>query len=171
VHKWRSLQERPIEEDDKGMSDDFDKAMEELQASIIEDARKIYSEKVIERWLSPQYMGQIDVPHGYGKVKGPCGDTVQIFLNIKNDMITDARFLTDGCATTIAAGGMACELAIGKTLREAFKITKEVILEQLGGLPEESIHCALLASDTLRVALTDYLTSKNEPWRRFYKKH
>lgn len=153
------------------MSDDFDKAMDELQASIIEDARKVYSEEVIQRWLNPKYMGEMESPQGYGKVTGPCGDTVKIFLRIENDRINDAQFITDGCATTIAAGGMACELAIGKTFKEAFKISKEVILEQLGGLPEESTHCALLASNTLGTALTDYLTSRNEPWRRLYKKH
>ena len=153
------------------MSEDFDKAMDELQKSIIEDARKVYSEEVIERWLNPKYMGEMESPQGHGKVTGICGDTVQIFLRIDNNRITDARFITDGCATTIAAGSMACELAMGKTFREAFKITKEVILEQLGGLPEESIHCALLASNTLRAALTDYLESKNEPWRKLYKKH
>jgi nitrogen fixation NifU-like protein len=153
------------------MSEDFDKAMDELQASIIEDARKAYSEEVIQRWLNPKYMGEMENPQGYGKVTGTCGDTVKIFLTIHNDKIMDARFITDGCATTIAAGSMACELVTGKTFREAFKITKEVILEKLGGLPEESLHCALLASDTLRAALTDYLGSRNEPWRSLYKKH
>ena len=153
------------------MSEDFDKAMDELQTSIIEEARKVYSEKVIERWLNPKYMGEVEGPQGYGKVTGPCGDTVKIFLRVDNDKIIDARFITDGCATTIAAGSMACELAIGKSFKEALKITKEVILEQLGGLPEESTHCALLASNTLRTALTDYLSSRNEPWRRLYKKH
>jgi nitrogen fixation NifU-like protein len=153
------------------MSDDFDKAIEEMQASIIEDARKVYSEKAIKRWLNPKYMGEMESPQGYGKVTGPCGDTVKIFLRIENDKIIDARFITDGCATTIAAGSMACELAIGKTFKEVFKITKEVILEQLGGLPEESTHCALLASNTLGRALTDYLRSKNESWKRLYKKH
>jgi len=153
------------------MSEDFDKAMDELQTSIIEDARKVYSEEVIQRWLNPKYMGEMESPQGYGRITGPCGDTVQIFLRIESEKIIDSCFLTDGCATTIAAGCMACELAMGKTFREAFKITKEVILEQLGGLPEESIHCALLASNTLRAALTDYLESKNEPWRRLYKKH
>ena len=151
------------------MSDDFDKAIEEIQASIIEDARKVYSEKVIERWLNPKFMGEMESPQGYGKVTGPCGDTMKIFLRIENNRITDARFITDGCATTIAAGCMACELAIGTTFKEAFKISKEVILEELGGLPQESIHCALLASNTLREALTDYLASKNEPWKRLYR--
>jgi len=153
------------------MSEDFDKAMDKLQASVIEDARKIYSEKVIQSWLNPKYMGEMESPQGHGKVTGTCGDTVQIFLRIDNNKIIDARFISDGCATTIAAGGMACELAMGKPLREAFKITKEIILEQLGGLPEESIHCALLASDTLSAALTDYVQSRNEPWRKLYKKH
>jgi len=145
------------------MSVDFDKAMEEIQASIIEDARKIYSEKVIQWWLNPKYMGEMKGPQGYGEVTGPCGDTVKIFLKIENGTIMDARFITDGCMTTIAAACMACELAIGKTCKEAFKISNERILEQLGGLPEESLHCALLASDTLETALTDYLSSKNEP--------
>jgi nitrogen fixation NifU-like protein len=165
------LPERSIEEEDREMSDDFDKAVEEIQASIIEEARKVYSEKVIERWLHPKYMGEMESPQGYGKVTGPCGDTMQIYLRIENDRITDVRFLTDGCATTIAASGMACELAIGKGFHEAFKIGKEVILEELDGLPEESIHCALLASNTLQAALIDYLEYKNEPWRKLYKKH
>ena len=144
------------------MSADFDNAMDEMQASIIEDARKIYSEKVIEKWMNPTHMGEIEKPHGYGKVKGPCGDTIKIFLQIYDERITDARFVTDGCATTIAAGSMACELVIGKNITDAFAINKEVILENLGGLPEESIHCALLASNTLKKALTDYITSKDD---------
>jgi len=152
------------------MSANFDNAMDEMQASIIKDTQKIYSEKVIEKWISPTRMGEMEKPHGYGKVKGPCGDTIKIFLRIYDERITDARFVADGCATTIAAGSMACELVIGKNIKNAFTINKEMILENLGGLPEESIHCALLASNTLKEALTDYLTSKDEPCRRFYKK-
>jgi nitrogen fixation NifU-like protein len=155
----------------RDMSEDFDKAAEEIQASVIEEARKVYSEKVIEWWLHPTYMGEVEDPQGSGTVTGSCGDTMHVFLRIENGIIDDARFLTDGCVTTIAAGCMACELAIGRTYQEALKISKEVILEQLGGLPDESIHCALLASDTLRKALTDYLATRNEPWRRLYKKH
>jgi len=152
------------------MAVDFDNAMDEMQASIIEDTQKIYSEKVIDKRISPTRMGEMKQPQGYGKVKGPCGDTIKIFLRIHDERITDARFVADGCATTIAAGSMACELVIGKDIKDAFKINKEVILENLGGLPEESSHCVLLASNTLKEALTDYLTSKDEPWRKFYKK-
>jgi nitrogen fixation NifU-like protein len=153
------------------MSDNYDKAIEELQASIIEEAQKTYREKVIQSWLNPRYMGELENPEGYGKVKGSCGDTVEILLRIKNGMIADARFLTDGCGTTIAASNMACELAIGKSPKEVLRISQEVILEELGGLPEESVHCAFLASDTLKKALTDYMSSKNEPWKRLYRTH
>jgi nitrogen fixation NifU-like protein len=153
------------------MATDIDKVIDEIQASVIEEARKVYSEKVIDRWLHPTLMGEIGDPQGSGTVTGPCGDTMHVFLRIENALIADARFLTNGCATTIAAGCMACELAIGRTYKEALEISKEVILEALDGLPEESAHCALLAADTLKAALVDYLSSKNEPWKRLYKKH
>lgn len=148
------------------MSADFDEGIEEIKASTIEDSRK--AKEVIEKWLS--YMGEMEDPQGHARITGPCGDTVEMFLRIENDKIADARFTTDGCLSTIAAGSVACELAIGRGVKVAFKISKEVILESLGGLPEDSLHCALLVSNTLKEALTDYLTSKNEPWRRLYKK-
>ncbi|MBW2341386.1 MAG: iron-sulfur cluster assembly scaffold protein [Deltaproteobacteria bacterium] len=149
---------------------EFDKAIEEIQASIIRDARKIYSEKVIERWLNPKYFGEMESPHGSATTTGPCGDTMTIFLKMKDNKIIDARFVADGCMTTVVAGSMACELAIGRTIKDAYKISDEVILESLDGLPDESVHCALLASNALKETLADYLSSKNEPWRRLYRK-
>jgi NifU-like protein involved in Fe-S cluster formation len=108
------------------MTDNFDETIKELQASIIDEARKTYSEKAIQEWLNPTHMGVLQGPQGYAKVKGSCGDTVQIELRIENDLIADARFLTDGCGTTIAANNMACELAIGKTPKDAMRISKDV---------------------------------------------
>jgi len=145
------------------MKSDFDQVMEEMQASIIEDARKLYSETVIQRWINPRQMGEIRDPQAHGQVMGPCGDTLEIFLKIEGGRIIDARFLTSGCMTTIAAGCMACELAIGRSTGEAFTIGQELILEKLGGLPKESEHCALLASNTLRAALSDYLEKRDRP--------
>jgi len=145
--------------------------LEKLQAQIIEDAKKVYSGKVIERWLSPKNMGTIEDPQGHGKITGPCGDTMEIFLRIDKDKLIEAKFLTDGCATSLASGSMATELAVGKTVSEALKIGQQIILENLGGLPTESEHCALLASDTLKKALRDYLANKREPWEKAYKKY
>jgi nitrogen fixation protein NifU and related proteins len=152
------------------MENDFEQMIEEMQASIIEGARKTYSETVIQRWINPGQMGEIRDSQGYGKIMGPCGDTLEIFLKIEAERIIDARFLTSGCMTTIAAGCMACELAIGRSTEEAFLIGQELILEKLGGLPKESEHCALLASNTLRAALDGYLDKKNRSRKRPPKK-
>ena len=145
------------------MSFDFESSIDIVQVSGTEDSRNIQSEKVIEKWMRTAHMGEMEKFHGYGKVKGPCGDTIKIFLKIHDEKITDATFVTDGCAATIAAGSMACELVIGKNIKDALTINQELILESLGGLPQERIHCALLASNTLKEALTDYLRSTDEP--------
>jgi len=141
------------------MSNDFEKTANELQASIIEDARKIYSEKVIERWLNPRNRGKVRNADGFAKIKGPCGDTMQISFKIKDGRLSKIKFMTDGCASSIAAGSMATELAKGKKIEEAGEISQQMILEALDGLPEESVHCALLASNTLKEAIKNYLDS------------
>lgn len=142
------------------MSNDFEKLANELQASIMEDARKIYSEKVIGRWLNPRNLGKIRKPDGFAKIKGPCGDTMQIFFKVEDHKISKIKFMTDGCASSIAAGSMAAELAQGKKLEEAAEISQQMILDALDGLPEESVHCALLASNTLKEAVKNYSDSK-----------
>jgi nitrogen fixation NifU-like protein len=142
------------------MSNDFEKTAKELQASIMEDARKIYSEKVIERWLNPRNLGRIRKPDGFAKIKGPCGDTMQISFKVKDGRLSKIKFMTDGCASSIAAGCMATELAQGKKIEEAAEIGQQMILEALEGLPEESVHCALLASNTLKEAVKNYSESK-----------
>jgi nitrogen fixation NifU-like protein len=158
-------------EDDRSAESYLDKeSLERLQAEIIEHARKVYSEDVIDRWLNPRNAGKIEAPQGYGRLTGICGDTMEISLRIVKDRVIDSKFLTEGCGPTLAAGSMATELAMGKTVRESFRINQEAILHKLGGLPEESEHCALLAADTLKEALRDYLAHKKEPWKKGYKK-
>ena len=144
------------------MSNDFEKTVNELQASIMEDAKKIYSEKVIERWLNPRNRGKVRNADGIAKIKGPCGDTMQVSFKVKNHRISEIRFTTSGCATSIASGSMATELAKGRKIEEAAEISQEMILDALDGLPEESVHCALLASNTLKEAIKDYLNSKGK---------
>ena len=93
---------------------------------------------------------------------------MSIWLRIDDERIIDARFLTDGCGTSRASGSMATEMAKGKNLTEAWKISRQDVLDGLGGLPEESEHCALLASNTLKEAINDYMVSKMEPKKRDY---
>ena len=155
---------------DRDDNSDPDKMIEEMRASIIEDARETFSEEVVKRWLNPKNIGKMEAPDGVGRITGPCGDTMEIFLKIRNDRITNAFFMTDGCGTTIATGSMVTDLATGKEIKEALKISQEVILGALGGLPEDSKHCALLASNTLKEAIKDYLAYKSDPWKRSYGK-
>jgi nitrogen fixation NifU-like protein len=135
------------------------------------DPRKVYTEIVIDHAQNPRNLGQIPDADGFASVVGSCGDTMEICLRVRNDKVLNAVFFTDGCGTTIAAGSMVTEMAKGKSVSDAFKITQQDILNALGGLPEESRHCALLASDTLRAAVRDYFTYKNQPWKRVYRAH
>jgi nitrogen fixation NifU-like protein len=144
----------------RSMSNDFEKTANELQESIMEDAKKIYSEKVIERWLNPRNLGKIRNPDGFAKIKGPCGDTMQISFKVKDGRLSKIKFMTDGCASSIASGSMATELAQGKKPEEAAEISPQMILDALDGLPDESVHCALLASNTLKEAIENYFDSK-----------
>ncbi len=142
--------------------EDIDRVVEEIQAAIIEDSKKAYSEKVVDYWLNPRNFGKMDNPDGLGKVSGPCGDSMEMFIMVNGEEIADVCFVTDGCGPSIAAGGMATELAKGIDIDSARHINQEVILDALGGLPEESMHCALLASSTLQKAIDDYFSRKTQ---------
>jgi nitrogen fixation NifU-like protein len=136
----------------------------------MEDMRKVYSERTIDHFLNPRNLGEIQAPAGFGRVTGPCGDTMEIYLKVNDGVIVNAKFMTDGCGTTIASGSMVTELVKGKSVSKALGITQQDILDALGGLPEESLHCALLAANTLKEAIKDHLAFKKEPWKRAYRR-
>jgi len=142
--------------------------LDDLQAMA--DARKIYSETVIDHAMNPRNLGAMPDADGFARVTGPCGDTMEVRLKANNNMITDINFMTDGCGTSIASGSMMTELVKGKTIGEAVRICQQDILQSLGGLPEESEHCALLAASTLKAAIRDYIEIKNNPWKKAYRK-
>ncbi|MBN1177257.1 MAG: iron-sulfur cluster assembly scaffold protein [Dehalococcoidales bacterium] len=129
----------------------------------------IYSDTVIDHAVHPRNLGDMQNADGFARVTGPCGDTMEIWLKTRNDTVAQVTFLTDGCGPSIASGSMVTELAGGKTIREAYKISGNDVLEALGGLPEESKHCAVLAADTLKTAIKDYLALKREPWKKAYR--
>jgi len=142
-----------------------------LQELIMADARKIYSETTIDHAMNPRNVGDMADADSFGRITGPCGDTMEIWLKVRNGTITGATFMTDGCGTTIAAGSMVTELVRGKSVSQALKIGQEGVLNALSGLPEESQHCALLAANTLKEAVKDYFALKKEPWKRNYKRY
>jgi nitrogen fixation NifU-like protein len=149
------------------MTSEFD----ELQELILEDARKIYSETTIDHFMKPRNLGDMGDADGFARVTGSCGDTMEIWLKVKNGTIANATFMTDGCGTSIASGSMVTELVKGRSVNEARKTSQQDVLGALGGLPKESEHCALLAADTLKEAIKDYMMIEREPWKKAYRKH
>jgi nitrogen fixation NifU-like protein len=149
------------------MTSEVDKIAEELE----EELWTGYTEVVIDHAQNPRNVGSIENADGVAMVTGPCGDTMEIWLRVREEVIKEATFWTDGCGTTIATGSMVTEMAKGKTIGEAMKISQKDVLDSLGGLPEESQHCALLAANTLKEAVNHYLAHRNEPWKRAYQKH
>jgi nitrogen fixation NifU-like protein len=151
------------------MAEKFDDSFKELEQSVMEDMRAVYSEKTIDHFLNPRNLGEIHAPDGFGRITGPCGDTMEIYLRVRDGMVMNASFWTDGCGPSIVSGSMVTELAKGKSVSEAQKITQQDVLDALGGLPEDSLHCVLLAANTLKEAIKDYLAFKKEPWKRVYR--
>jgi nitrogen fixation NifU-like protein len=152
------------------MAQKFNDPFKELEQSVMADMKETYSEKTIDHFLNPRNLGEIAAPDGFGRVTGPCGDTMEIYLKVRDGKVINASFRTDGCGPSIASGSMVTELAKEKSVVEAREITQADVLDALGGLPEDSRHCALLAANTLREAIKDYLAFKNEPWKRAYRR-
>ena len=137
----------------------------------MDEIRRSYSPAVIDHLQNPRNFKPMEAPDGYAKVKGSCGDTMEMFLRVKDEMITACTFQTDGCGTTVICGSTATELATGKSFIEALgAVSAAGILEALGGLPDDSVHCAQLAAETLRRALADCLSQKYAFWKRSYRK-
>ena len=141
------------------MSSNFDQFVDELDKAVMEEMRRDYSAKVVKIFLNPANVGKMENPDDYGKVKGSCGDTMEIFLKIDKELITNASFITDGCGPSLVCGSMVTQLIKGKYIYEAGEITAEKMLDELGGLPEADQHCARLAADTLHEAISNYLKS------------
>ena len=117
----------------------------------------MYNEKVIETFQNPKNVGEIENPDGIGKVgNATCGDIMQITLRIKDDVIVDAKFKTFGCAAAIATSSTATEMVKGMTVDEALKLTNKRVVDALGGLPAQKLHCSVLAEEAIKKAIEDY---------------
>ncbi|HAG09561.1 MAG TPA: Fe-S cluster assembly scaffold protein NifU [Desulfotomaculum sp.] len=118
-----------------------------------------YSEKVMEHFKNPRNVGEIENPDGVGQVGNPvCGDIMELYLRVKDGIITEAKFKTFGCGAAIATSSMVTEMVKGKSVEEALKISNRAVAEALGGLPPVKMHCSVLAEEALKSALDDYLS-------------
>lgn len=133
-----------------------DDDLDRLASGLESELNTGYPSIVLDHAINPRNVGRALNENGFAVFTGPCGDTMMISINVDSGVVTDARFWTDGCGTSIASGSMVTELAKDQALEDAMMIGKEEVLEALEGLPEESEHCALLAATTLQMAIEDH---------------
>ena len=144
------------------MSDKDENVFDNLQRLWMGDASEHYSDRVLELAYEPKNVGEIADPDGIGFAKGSCGDRMSIFLKVSDGIISDIRFLTDGCGATLACGSAVTLLAKDRTPYEATKIYPQTVIRYLDGLPASHVHCAALAVQTLRKALENLAESKEQ---------
>lgn len=136
--------------------DELDEFCQGLQIDIDKKVEETYGKKIAEIWKNLKYFNVLEKGDGIGKLTGSCGDSVEILIKVKNGKIDEISYWTDGCIATVVCGSLVCDLAHGKPLEEAEKISGEDVLTQLPGLPEDHHHCAFLAANTLHEAIGDY---------------
>jgi nitrogen fixation NifU-like protein len=126
----------------------------------------MYTKKVMDHFMNPRNMGEIENADGIGEVgNAKCGDIMKIFLKIEDDVVKDAKFKTFGCGAAIASSSMATELLKGKTVEDAWELSNKAVVEALEGLPPQKIHCSVLAEEGIHMAINDYRNRKGlELW-------
>jgi len=121
----------------------------------------MYSKTVLDHFRSPRNVGEIENPDGVGGVGNPvCGDMMEVYIKVRDDRIEEIKFKTFGCGAAIAVSSMITEMAKGKSLEEAMKITNKSVADALGGLPKNKLHCSNLGADALHMAIVDYYRKK-----------
>jgi len=138
------------------MAQKIDKIAQGLQETILEG----YSEKFKDEFINPKNIGKIEDSDSHASITGVCGDTVEMYLAIKDGRISNIKFMTDGCGATIACASYVTRIAKGKSIEEALRIKPEDIDKYFEGLPEESKHCAKLSVYALKAALSTYESNK-----------
>jgi nitrogen fixation NifU-like protein len=123
-----------------------------------------YSEKVMEHFRNPHNVGEMENPDGIGHVGNPvCGDIMELYIKVKDDIITDAKFKTFGCGAAIATSSMVTDMVKGKSIRDALDISNKAVAEALGGLPPVKMHCSVLAEQALKSAIDNYYKKIGKP--------
>ena len=144
--------------------------MNEMESHLRERLRKIYSETTVDHIVHPHNNESLPDPEGYAACDSGCGESMKIWLRVRNQIVENAGFWTDGCAATVACGSMSTDLIKGVPVTRALALTAQDIADALVDLPEGNFHCAELAAHAVRAALKDYLSTQQQPWKRLYRK-
>jgi len=129
--------------------------------TIEQEVKMAYSEKVMDHFRNPRNVGEMSEPDGIGKVGNPtCGDIMELYIKVEDEIIVDAKFQTFGCGAAIATSSMVTEMVKGKKIDDALTISNAMVAEALGGLPPVKMHCSVLAEEALKSAIDDYHAKK-----------
>lgn len=121
----------------------------------------MYNDKVLEHFKNPHNVGELENPDGYAEVgSSECGDTMKMYIKVDGNKIADIKFQTYGCCAAIASSSLATDMAKGRTIEEAEAMSKQDIVEELGGLPDKKVHCSLMVEDAIKEAIKDYKSRK-----------
>jgi len=129
-----------------------------------------FTDQFLNHAMTPQNLGFLSNPDGRSNPKGSCGDNIELYLRIQDNVVKECVFMTDGCAHTVACGSVITTLARGRTISEALNTNSQEVCDALGGLPREHEHCARLAVTSLRLAVKDYLKNKSALWKKNYQR-
>ncbi len=140
--------------------EEYEAIINRIQGDVFKEAKEALGEKGFDRWRNPKFCGVLVNPDSYAKLKGECGDTMEMYITIGDDNVEQVSYVTDGCSSSSIAGSFAAEIAIGKSFEEILDLRGDDVLQKVGEFPEEEEHCAHLAVRTLQEALNSYLMEK-----------
>lgn len=139
---------------------EFDALINKIQNEVFTEAKNVLGEKGFERWRNPKYCGVMQDADSHARLKGSCGDTMEMYIRVKDDQLEEVSYFTDGCSSSSIAGSFTAELAMGKTFEEVLDLAGADVLQVIGTFPEAEEHCAHLAVTTLQEAVNSFLVAQ-----------
>jgi nitrogen fixation NifU-like protein len=139
---------------------DFEALINKIQNEVFTEAKNALGDKGFERWRNPKYCGVMEGADSHARLRGSCGDTMEMYILVQDERIAKISYVTDGCSSSSIAGSFAAELGMGKTFEEVLDLTGADVLQEIGTFPEAEEHCAHLAVTTLQEAVNSFLVSQ-----------
>lgn len=139
---------------------EFEALVHKIQNEVFTEAKSALGEKGFDRWRNPKFCGVMDGADSHGRLKGSCGDTMEMYIFVADDRIKQVSYVTDGCSSSSIAGSFTAEMAMGKTFTEVLDMTGADVLREIGTFPEAEEHCAHLAVSTLQEAVNRFLVEQ-----------
>lgn len=141
---------------------EFDAMINKIQGEIFDEAKEALGEKGFDRWRNPRFCGRLDNADGYATLTGDCGDTMEMYVKVEGEQVSQVGYFTDGCSSSSIAGSFAAELATGRGFTEVLDLRGDDVLKKIGRFPKDEEHCAHLAVRTLQEALNKYLMDRTK---------